>query len=177
MGKISIIIPIYNAQKYIDKCMQTVVNQTITDLQIILVNDGSKDNSQSICEKWVKEDKRIQLVNKENGGLSDARNVGYQYAEGEYIYFLDVDDWLPIDAMEQFYEIMEETEAEMACGISTACYKDGRKLVRPKKLNSTHFIGAGKEAILKSKYDIYPMVWLYFYKKSFIDKHHLMFSK
>ena len=89
----SVIIPIYNVEKYINDCIDSVLQQDYKNIEIILINDGSKDNSQLICEKKVKEDSRIRLINKQNGGLSSARNVGLDNSTGDYILFLDGDDY------------------------------------------------------------------------------------
>ena len=94
MVKVSVVIPIYNVEEYIEECLCSVLNQTLKDIEIVCVNDGTKDNSMSIVEKYKGQDDRIVIVNKENGGLSSARNAGIEQAEGEYIYFLDSDDFI-----------------------------------------------------------------------------------
>ncbi|MDD3139233.1 MAG: glycosyltransferase family 2 protein [Lachnospiraceae bacterium] len=98
---ISVIIPIYDVEKYLDKCLQSVRQQTYRDLEIILVNDGSKDGSLSICEKHAGQDCRIKIINQENKGLSAARNSGIDVASGEYICFIDSDDWIASDYCER----------------------------------------------------------------------------
>ena len=92
--KISIIIPIYNVEDYVGKCLESVTNQTLKDIEVICVDDGTKDNSCAVVEAYMKEDDRIKLVHKENGGLSSARNYGLQYATGEYIWWIDSDDYI-----------------------------------------------------------------------------------
>ena len=92
MSKISVIIPVYKVEKYLDKCIESVVNQTFTDLEIILIDDGSPDRCPEICEQWAKKDSRIVVIHKKNGGLSDARNAGLNIATGEFISFVDSDD-------------------------------------------------------------------------------------
>ena len=96
---ISVIIPIYNVEEWLWQCVESVLKQTYDDLEIILVDDGSTDNSPAICDKYVKEDSRIKVIHKKNGGLSDARNAGIEVSSGEYIFFLDGDDWLHKDAL------------------------------------------------------------------------------
>ena len=98
--KISIVIPIYNTQKYLDKCIKSVIGQSYTNLEIILVNDGSPDNALDICRKYEKKDDRIIVVDKENGGLSSARNAGLNICTGQYVMFLDSDDFLEADAIQ-----------------------------------------------------------------------------
>lgn len=92
---ISVIIPIYNSEKYLDECVQSVVNQTYDNLEIILVDDGSPDNCPAMCDSWKKRDDRIRVIHKENGGLSDARNAGIRLANGEWLLFIDSDDVIP----------------------------------------------------------------------------------
>lgn len=96
--KISIIVPIYNCEKYLEQCIGSLVKQTYSDIEIILVNDGSTDSSLSICKKYSETDDRIQVINKKNGGVSSARNVGIKVSTGEYVIFVDADDWLSLDA-------------------------------------------------------------------------------
>lgn len=92
--KISIIVPIYNVEKYLERCILSIIKQTYQNIEIILVNDGSTDSSIEICKKYSKIDSRILLIDKENGGLSDARNVGLQVAKGDYVLFVDSDDYM-----------------------------------------------------------------------------------
>ena len=94
MIKISIIIPIHNAEKYLDKCLESVINQTFEDIEIICINDGSSDNSIQILKEYVEKDKRIKIINQNNKGVSAARNEGLKVAQGDYICFVDADDWL-----------------------------------------------------------------------------------
>ena len=93
-GVISIIVPIYKVESYLDECVTSIVNQTYRNIQIILVDDGSPDRCGKICDDWMLKDKRITVIHKENGGLSDARNAGLEKATGDYIAFVDSDDWI-----------------------------------------------------------------------------------
>lgn len=97
---ISIIIPVYKVEEYLDQCVQSVVDQTYQDLEIILVDDGSPDNCPQMCEDWAKKDARIKVIHQENRGLSDARNTGIREAKGEWLYFLDSDDWIIPECIE-----------------------------------------------------------------------------
>lgn len=102
--KVSVIVPVYNVEKFIGKCLDSLVNQTLKDIEIIVVNDGTKDNSQEIIDKYVKKyPDKVKSFIKENGGLSSARNFGIEKAKGEYISFVDSDDWLNDDALEKMY--------------------------------------------------------------------------
>ena len=95
--KLSVVIPVYNVEKYLDKCVESIVNQTFKDLEIILVDDGSTDESGKMCDEWTEKDTRIKAIHKINGGLSSARNAGIKQAKGEYISFIDSDDFVELD--------------------------------------------------------------------------------
>lgn len=110
----SVIIPIYNIEKYIGECIESVLGQTYKNIQILLVNDGSKDNSKDICETYSKNDSRIQIIDKENGGLSSARNAGLENAKGDYILFLDGDDyWDDQNALSKINNNLKESNADI----------------------------------------------------------------
>lgn len=114
MHKVSIIIPIYNVEQYLVKCLDSVVNQTYKNLEIICVNDCSPDNSSEILKEYAAKDNRIKIINhKKNGGLSAARNTGMDNATGEYIYFLDSDDWIDSDYIEKMVNKIIETDADI----------------------------------------------------------------
>ncbi len=110
---ISIIIPIYKVEQYLDKCIQSIINQTYKNLQIILVDDGSPDNCGKICDEYALKDNRIEVIHKINGGLSDARNVGIGRAKGKYIGFVDSDDYIEKDMYENMYNLLEERNADV----------------------------------------------------------------
>ena len=101
---ISVVIPVYNVEQYLPKCIESIMNQTYKNLEIILVNDGSTDGSQKICEEYKSIDNRIKIINKENGGLSDARNVGIDNSSGNYITFIDSDDYIDDDYVYTLYK-------------------------------------------------------------------------
>lgn len=113
---ITIVIPVYNVEKYIDRCVESIINQTYKNLEIILVDDGSSDNSPKICDEYEKKDKRIKVIHKENSGPSDARNIAIEKAKGKYISFVDSDDWLPKNSVEMLYKIILEKKVDIACG-------------------------------------------------------------
>lgn len=112
MPKVSLIIPVYNVENYIEKCLNSVVNQTLKDMEVIIVNDGSKDSSKQKIEKYLKKYPRIKYLEKENGGLSDARNYGMQYATGKYIAFLDSDDYVDRTLYQKMYEKAKATNSD-----------------------------------------------------------------
>ncbi len=109
--KISVIIPIYNSEQYLENCLESIVNQSYENLEIILVNDGSTDKSLSICEKYAENDKRIVVLNKENGGQASARNLGLNYAKGDYIAFLDSDDRLSLETFSESIIILNKDKS------------------------------------------------------------------
>ena len=113
MALVSIIIPIYNIEQYLDRCISSAANQTHRELQIILVNDGSTDRSPEICDRWAAKDSRIVVLHQENGGVSAARNRGLDTASGEYILWLDSDDYLAPDAVKCLLDTAAETSADM----------------------------------------------------------------
>ncbi len=112
--KVSVIVPVYNVEKFIDKCLNSIVNQTLKEIEIIVVNDGSPDNSQKIIDKYVKKyPEKVQSFIKENGGLGSARNLGIEKAKGEYISFVDSDDWLDLDALEKMYSLAKKDNSDI----------------------------------------------------------------
>ena len=111
---ISIIVAVYNIEKYIARCIDSILSQTYSKLEIILVDDGSTDSSGRICDDYKARDGRIRVIHKPNGGLSDARNAGLEIASGEYIGFVDGDDWIEADMYRAMYQACETEEAEIA---------------------------------------------------------------
>ena len=112
---ISIIIPVYNAESYIRRCIESVLSQTYKEIQVILINDGSTDNTLSILEEYSRSDSRIQLINKDNSGVSKTRNIGIDISDGEYIGFVDADDYLEPEMYEKLYNAIKKTAADVAC--------------------------------------------------------------
>ena len=114
MPKVSIIVPVYNVEKYIDKCLKSLVEQTLSDIEIIIVNDGSTDDSKKVIDNYIERyPEKIVYLEKKNGGLSDARNYGMPYAKGEYIAFLDSDDYVEKDIYEKMYEVAKNENSDM----------------------------------------------------------------
>lgn len=112
---ISVIVPVYKTEKYIEKCINSIVNQTYQKLEIILVDDGSPDGCPAICDMWAAQDPRIRVIHKTNGGLSSARNAGLAVASGEYVAFVDSDDWIAPDYYAMVIGLMQEHHAEIGC--------------------------------------------------------------
>lgn len=117
--KISIIVPIYNIEEYVSRCIDSILKQTYSNLDIVLVDDGSTDNCSNICDEYAKKDNRIRVFHKENGGLSDARNFGIKYAKGKYISFIDGDDFVAEDFIYTLYQNLIKYNADISvCGYS-----------------------------------------------------------
>jgi len=113
-----VIVPVYNVEKYLEKCLNSIVNQTYQNLEIILVDDGSPDGCGAICDKYAAQDQRIRVIHKENGGLSSARNAGLEIATGEYINFVDSDDWIEPDMYEYLLSGAQQAGADIVvCGM------------------------------------------------------------
>ena len=126
MEKISVIIPVYKVEKYLDKCVKSVASQTYKNLEIILVDDGSPDACPQMCDDWAKKDKRIKVIHKQNGGLSDARNAGLDIATGEYIGFVDSDDYIEKEMYEKMVAFLENNCLDIAYA--------GYKMIYPNKI-------------------------------------------
>ena len=115
--KISVIVPIYKTEQFLSKCIDSIINQTYKNLEIILVDDGSPDNCPKICDEYAKRDNRIKVIHKENGGLSSARNAGIEIATGDFSAFVDSDDWIDSDMYESLVKLSDEYNADIAeCG-------------------------------------------------------------
>lgn len=114
--KITVIVPVYNVENYLEKCLDSLINQTYKNIEIIVINDGSTDNSGEICQEYAQKDNRIVYIEKENGGLSDARNVGLDKMTGSYVTFIDSDDWIEQDYIETLYKKIVEYQADIAVG-------------------------------------------------------------
>ena len=150
MPLISVIIPVYNVEKYLDRCLESVVNQTYKNLEIILVDDGSPDNCPKMCDEWAKKDSRIRTIHKINGGLSAARNAGMDALTGDYIGFVDSDDWIEINMFERLISILTDYSADMAvCDIQLDKFK--RPATQPKHIITSSW---GRKECLNSFFRI-----------------------
>ena len=122
---ISVIVPVYNVERYLDKCIESICAQSFTDTEVILVDDGATDSSGAICDAWAERDARIRVIHKENGGLSDARNAGIDVASGEWYMFVDSDDTITPDTLERLYRAAVTHGCEMAVCNIVRIYDDG----------------------------------------------------
>ena len=166
---ISLIIPVYKVEKYSEKCIQSVINQTYENLQIILVDDGSPDNCGKICDEYAKKDHRIEVIHKSNGGLSDARNKGLEIAKGEYIGFVDSDDYIEADMYEVLYNLLKQYNADVSiCNFYTV--SQGKISIKnaDNGINEYNRIEILKEILLDKNIQSYA--WNKLYKKELFDE-------
>ncbi|NSL52729.1 glycosyltransferase [Calidifontibacillus erzurumensis] len=186
MTKISIIVPIYNVEKYLRRCIESIQKQTLKDIQIILVNDGSKDNSLAICKEYGAVDERIVVIDQPNGGVSSARNAGLEVAKGEYIGFIDPDDWIEANMYESLYKQAKNIDADV-CMCDYIIEKNGKSV--PIKMNINKDNLEGEEIIKKiianmigssnlnsGSQTIMGSVWRIIAKRDLLEKNQLKFK-
>lgn len=168
---ITVIVPIYMVEPYLNRCITSIVNQTYQNLEIILVDDGSKDNCPALCDAWAKKDSRVRVIHRENGGLSEARNSGIDAAKGEYLAFVDSDDFVSEEFIETLYRACKLTESQIA----QCCYEyvDGDKMTKDKEeVTEPIKVYSGKEMIkgMSWRDGAYNVVaWNKLYHKSVFD--------
>ena len=146
MVKFSVVVPVYNVEKYIGFCIESLQKQTLKEIEIILVDDGSPDKSGEICDLYAAKDARIIVIHKKNGGVSAARNDGMDIAKGEYIIFCDSDDWLPENALEKLYNKGVEVNADIVIG-NVYQSNDGKEILA--KFYRDEFVTEDREFIDK----------------------------
>lgn len=184
--KVSVIIPVYNVESYIRECLDSIINQTIgRKIEIIIVNDGSPDNSQEIIDEYASKDSRIVSIVQKNKGLSGARNTGLKYAKGKYVYFMDSDDYLELNALEKLYNLAEMENLDIICFEANSFFDRSYsgKLKKDSfnyKKNGT-YTGVYKgieiyNQLIKNE-DFYASVCLKFFKRSFLKKHNITFKE
>lgn len=172
MPKISVIVPVYNAQKYLVRCLDSLRDQTFTDFEVICINDGSVDDSKKILDEYAARDKRFTVINKKNAGVSAARNDGIKRACGEYIHFIDADDFIDLNYYEKMFSSAQDANADMVCSgfITDTKYarniKYGHKFVKRTvygKMRWTYALTDG-------------YVWRYLFRTEFVKKHKFVFD-
>ena len=180
MAEVSIIVPVYNVEKYLSFCLDSLVNQTFKDIEIICVNDGSTDNSAEVLEHYAGFDKRIKIINKENGGLSSARNAGLDAASGKYIAFVDSDDFVSHFLVERAYNFVQKKNADFAAfgfdyvvGNSLKLYESGFSF--PKSLVGKCVYETDLNENFYTK--IHPTAWCKFYSAKLIQNNNLRFCE
>lgn len=147
MVKVSVIVPLFNTEKYVARCISSLVKQTLSDIEIIVVNDGSTDNSMTIVNKYAENDSRIKIINQSNQKQGAARNNGLRIAEGEYIGFVDSDDWVDEDYFEKLYEAAKQYESDIA--LATNVRIGGGKTKKRLNIENVEFV-----TVLQDKFDI-----------------------
>ncbi len=172
---ISIIIPVYNVEDYLRECIDSVINQTYKNLEIILVDDGSTDSSGAICDEYAEKDSRIRVIHKENSGPSATRNVGIKNAEGKYIYFLDSDDYLTDNAIELLVNTAEVNDADLVFFDAYSFSDDGSPVKQGYVINGTYETKSGYEILteLCKNKDYHCSIPLLFFRNDFIKNNNL----
>lgn len=175
--KISIIVPIYNVEKYLKKCVESLINQTYKNIEIILVDDESPDNCPILCEEYKKKDKRIKVIHKKNGGLSDARNKGLEETTGEYVLFVDSDDYIELDTCMKFTNILCNKNIDIIIG-NAIKFNDNKKEYIKHTSEDLNVV-SGKEYLKKelSNNSMQMMAWLNLYRRNFLLDNSLFFKK
>ncbi|MBQ3015192.1 MAG: glycosyltransferase [Clostridia bacterium] len=185
MAKVSIVIPIYNVEKYLRQCLDSVVNQTLEDIEIICVNDGSKDSSPEIIEEYVKKDKRVKAIHKENSGYGNSMNRGFDAATGEYIGIVESDDYAEPDMFEKLYNCAKENDLD-ACKSGFFFYysiPEEKNIPAPvassvmckKVFSPTDDFKSLREQI--EFFNIKPTIWSAIYRKDFIRENNIRFNE
>jgi len=166
---ISIIVPVYNASDYLDKCIESILAQTYNNIQIIIINDGSTDTSDLIIEQYANKDKRVRAINTDNNGVAAARNIGIDMAEGVLIGFVDADDWIEADMYDSLYTDMLFYNADVSsCGHNkiTMC---GERLVNFSECVGNISLYSDKQSIMKYSIHTYPYLWCKLFKKHLFE--------
>lgn len=169
---VSVIIPAYNVDKYIKKCVESALNQTYKNIEVIVINDGSKDSTENILLKINKIDSRLKVINKENAGVSAARNDGILAAKGEYITFIDGDDWVSSDFVEYMMTIVNKTNAELC--LSTSCFTKKKEIDNIQ--DSISILNSDEAISLLLSLKVIVGCWNKIYKKDFLIKNSLLFD-
>ena len=170
MSKLSNIVPVYNGERSLSRCIDSILAQDHRDLEIILVDDGSRDNSYKIMKEYAEKDERIIPVHKENGGVSSTRNKGLSLASGDYIQFIDVDDWLPFDSVKMMVRAIEESDADMVIGDFYRVIGD--KISRKGSISKGGMITRNEYAdkmLLRPADFYYGVLWNKLYRRSIIE--------
>lgn len=170
---VSVVIPVYNVAGYVEKCVRSVMNQTITNIEIITINDGSTDKSSDILAELARDDSRIILVTQKNAGVSSARNTGIDIARGEYIVFVDADDWLAEEYVEYMIKVIDETKSEMAISVSNFTTRDIQQVT-----HDEIGVWSVSKAVAKFLYPGMPIgSWNKIYRHDFLKKNKLRFQE
>lgn len=174
--KFSIIVPVYNVEKYIRKCLESILNQSYNNFEVIVVNDGSLDNSQAIIDEYTSRDERFQSYIKKNGGLSDARNYGLQHVTGDYLLFVDSDDYIAKDLLLNIKKALDKGETDLVAFNSIACDDDGNELSKRDILEYCNLSinDAIKDLVTRP---FVETAWIYCYKFDFWQRNKFHYKK
>lgn len=173
--KISVIVPIYNVEKYLNRCIESIINQSYSNLEIILIDDGSTDRCPQLCDDWKKKDKRIKVIHKINGGLSDARNSGMDIMTGEYASFIDSDDWINETMFEKLLFLMDRYNGDIVeCGFQRTDGKVEIKFNGDINITKIDRYNAMKCVVTE---DICPVVWNKLYKADLVRDERFQIGK
>ena len=175
--KISIIVPVYKVEQYMNRCVESLIHQTYKNLEIILVDDGSPDKCPEMCDCWLKKDTRIKVIHKENGGLSDARNAGLKQATGEYVLYVDSDDYIDLDSCERFVSATLGQNVDLGVGNAIMEKLNGNKMMVHSAI-APGIIYKANEFIKKSiaAYQWYAPAWLNMYRREYLLANNLFFK-
>lgn len=175
--KISFIIPVYNVEKYLNECVDSILGQLTDDCEIILVDDGSPDGSGAICDKYAAEDSRVKVVHQKNGGLANARNTGLDHAQGEYVAFVDSDDYLDEHCIAEILNWMSSGGTDICFMRAMKVFPDGKQQLLDDEMNPEMLKGSKKSAIKylseRSKYPGSPCTKLF--RRTLLERNHLRF--
>lgn len=176
----SVILPVYNVEKYLSECVESILKQTFTDYEIILVNDGSKDSSGKICDEYVQKDERVRVIHKANGGASDTRNVGLDASEGEYIVYLDSDDYITSETfLQDLHDKIIDSDSDIVLYKFSKLYDDTGKMDDCTfSLDFVEQINESDEKLLElvKKDAYYGMAWIKAFKKSIAVDNKVLFD-
>ncbi|MCR5164819.1 MAG: glycosyltransferase [Thermoguttaceae bacterium] len=165
--KVSIIVPVYNVEKYLRECLDSICGQTMREIEIICVDDGATDSSGAILDEYAARDARIQVIHKQNGGLASARNAGMKSMTGKYVLFVDSDDYISPTLCEHAFQKAEETGAEMTL-FHHALDENGK--ICPLDFKNNSFLGTGPLGNLKAFFELGPNVWKTLWKRAFLEE-------
>ena len=179
MPKISVLVPIYNVEKYLEECLESIISQTLQDIEVICINDGSTDGSLKIIKKYAKNDPRFVIINKKNSGYGDSMNRGLAKATGEYIGIVESDDWVEKDMFESLYSLAKENEAEVVKSNFYNYFTSPEKshingtvarIVHPNEVGKIIDTTVSHHIIWQQ-----PCIWTAIYKKDFLDNYNIRF--
>lgn len=185
MELVSVVVPVYNVEKYLDRCLASIMNQTYKNLEIILVDDGSKDTSGHICDEYAKKDNRIKVVHKKNGGLSSARNAGLRVATGKFVGFIDSDDDIELDMYEKMANTMKKYDVDFVMADYLRIFNSGKNFKKSINIDGGHYdknkiiSDIFPQLIMRSDIEYGPLlsVWHCLYNTRFLRDNNIYFDE